>query len=1197
MFSENTLLHTGRILFNGALLLSAKLLKKADGTFTGGVLTEVAAVIAEGFALKHITDFGTYDKVMDRLTTSHPDDINHDVERLFKEATLVSLGFIEVLYAEELRKDLNYFEGCSKEEIKRFFKDLSYFFSKAKKELKSYIEEQEIKKEMIDTPGDFFTELSNHLIEQSDITFDNISKQRLKEFYAQHIPFCFQLAFKETLKNDELGFKAFELWVLDDLKKSNSDTTHTLARIEEAISQVNSGHHVLSADQLDAIGNHLVKTLEDSFKGVKFTLLRLNEEISENFERHYQISVRIIDKLEVVEDKLDALLDITQRSARDNHQLHRQMELFIEKFMAREDIQRTQRIFAGSDEIKKLIDEIKTLPTKIENRHHRYVSLKEIADTDPNEYNTAAADEAYKNLLSDQQRLEQLNKVLDDQKASVLSNYHLLYGQSEIAERSETTQQAIVLYEAGKFEELEAFLSSDSREREREFLIKEQEKLDEKKKDFALGDLMNAQTIIRNLSNHDKMRLAKAIDYFEKSITIYAYYENQYAYAKFLSDLDPNAALVEFIKALTFVEKESYNYGLILVNIGSIYFVLTEMDSAEEYYVKGINCLNRLYETIPDKVSKILMGALSNLGMIYYQENHIAKAEALYNEALELCEKETDVNKWPAEKIAVLTNLAQLLYGIDKRTESDALTFETWKLLEDYRSVNDNYDLKTAFSVYQNMGGLHYSKRNYADAEIALLTAKTIYNEDKRVKDANFIIMYPALLTCLGALYDDTDRAELALETFDTGITFCKEFASLGFLGFNDILSGLLGLKGQLLMRLYRFDECKIVLEQGISLQRILFASNRDAYAGSLAKALTELGKLHIDLSQPEESLVYLLEAEVLLRNQMENKPNVLYDQLAKLLNEIAAAYSKLGKYEKAEFYYDEQIDLYNLLSVNEPEAYEDDLALAMNNIGYLYIMTGREIEAEAFLLKALVIREKFAIGGNNGFADNLANTQTNLGILYCKMERFAEAEDFYFKSLAIREIQIVNIPGQYVLDYAKVLCNIGNLYFYWKKWDLTEVYYKKSLDVYKDLAIPNPIPFDFDAAELFSNLGLCYKYAGKTHNLRKEMYKNALDIYLKHNYLIPEKFKHLSAVYENLANIYVQENNLDKILECVRKQWVLAELFNKDEDQREKLDGYIIDLLNEYSVRTDRFEKSLYPEFESMKAIIAGQPNFQGTL
>lgn len=1188
MFSEKTLLHTGRILFNGALLLSAKLLKKADGTFTGGVLTEVAAVIAEGFALNHITDFGTYDKVMDRLTTTHPNDINHDVERLFKEATLVSSSFIEVLYEEELRKDLNYFEGCSKEEIRRFFKDLSYFFSKAKKELKSYIEEQEIKKEMIDTPGDFFTELSDHLIEQSDITFDDISKQRLKEFYAQHIPFCFQLAFKETLKNDERGFKAFELWVLDDLKKSNSDTKLTLARIEEAILRVNSAHPVLSADQLDAIGNHLVKTLEESFKGIKFTLLRLNEEISENFERNYQISVRIFNKLEVVEDKIDALFDVTQRSASDNNQLRMQMELFMEKFMAREDIQRTQRIFAGSDEIKKLIDEIKALPAQIENRHHRYVALKEVADTNPNEYNRAGVEEAYKILLADQQRLEQLNKVLDDQKAAVLSNYHLLYGQSEIAERSETTQQAIVLYEAGKFEELEAFLSSDSREREREFLVKEQEKLDEKKKDFALGDLMNAQTIIRNLSNHDKMRLAKAIDYFEKSITIYAYYENHYAYAKFLSDLDPNAALDHFIKALTFAEKENYDYGLTLVNIGSIYFVLTEMDRSEKYYIKGINCLNKLYETIPGKVSKILIGALSNLGRIYYQENKIEKAEAHYNKALELCEKETDINKWPAERIAIITNLAQLLHRINKITESDALTLTTWKLLENYREVNENYDLKTAFAVYLNMGGVHYGKRNYADAEIALMEAKTIYNEDKRFKDANFIIMYPALLSCLGSLYDDTDRVELALETFDTGIAFCNEFASLGFLAFNDVSSGLLSLKGQILMRLYQFDECKIVLEEAISLQRILFASNRDAYAGSLSTALTELGKLYIDLSQPEESLVYLLEAEVLLRNQMENKPIVLYYQLAKLLNGIAAAYFDLANHEKAQFYYNEQLDLYNLLSVNEPEVYEDDLALTMNNIGYLYMMTGREIEAEAFLLKSLVIREKFAIGGNNGFADDLANTQMNLGILYCKMERFKEAENFYFKSSAIREIQMIDIPGQFDSNYAKVLCNIGNLYFYWKKWDLAEVYYKKSLDAYKDLAIAKPIPFDFDVAELFSNLGLCYKHAGKTRSHRKEMYKNALDIYLKHNDRIPEKFQHLSAVYRNLANIYGEENNLDKILDCVRKQWVLAELFTKDEDQREKLDGYIIDLLNKFNLRTDVFEKSLYPEYESMQALIA---------
>jgi CHAT domain-containing protein/Tfp pilus assembly protein PilF len=185
-------------------------------------------------------------------------------------------------------------------------------------------------------------------------------------------------------------------------------------------------------------------------------------------------------------------------------------------------------------------------------------------------------------------------------------------------------------------------------------------------------------------------------------------------------------------------------------------------------------------------------------------------------------------------------------------------------------------------------------------------------------------------------------------------------------------------------------------------------------------------------------------------------------------------------------------------------------------DLGLLYATMGRYNSAEYYSSEALSIREQTLGKNSKAYASSL----NNLAVLYQKTARFNESEKYFDEALKVVQEQL----GAESQEYAIVLNNQAILF---SEIGRTEQAVSKLntaiaiLDKLKKKVVRNQVSFQ-------SNLALLYQQTGKL--------TEAEAIYLKLEKMLGSKDPFYAGVLNNLALLYVQMDQTDKVEDYLKR-------------------------------------------------------------
>jgi hypothetical protein len=146
-----------------------------------------------------------YSKMREYLITPNPNDLNHDLSKLLKKAALTSLGYIKSLWFEKLKQA----EDDEQREL------LESVFKQMKADLTSWLAYKTIEDDILKDPTDCLTAITDYIFTTSSVNRES----EFATFFIDILPFCFKLAYKEALKDDDnkKAFIAFQIWILQSI--------------------------------------------------------------------------------------------------------------------------------------------------------------------------------------------------------------------------------------------------------------------------------------------------------------------------------------------------------------------------------------------------------------------------------------------------------------------------------------------------------------------------------------------------------------------------------------------------------------------------------------------------------------------------------------------------------------------------------------------------------------------------------------------------------------------------------------------------------------------------------------------------------------------------------------------------------------------------------------------------------------------
>jgi CHAT domain-containing protein/Tfp pilus assembly protein PilF len=179
-------------------------------------------------------------------------------------------------------------------------------------------------------------------------------------------------------------------------------------------------------------------------------------------------------------------------------------------------------------------------------------------------------------------------------------------------------------------------------------------------------------------------------------------------------------------------------------------------------------------------------------------------------------------------------------------------------------------------------------------------------------------------------------------------------------------------------------------------------------------------------------------------------------------------------------------------------------------DLGLLYATMGRYNTAEFYSSEALSLREQTL--GRNSKAG--ASSLNNMAVLYQETARFNESEKYFDEALQVVKDQL-GVESQ---EYSTVLNNQAILFSEIGRIDQAVAKLNEAIAILEKLNKKG----QRDQVGLQSNLALLYQQTGK--------FKEAETVYLKLEKDLGSKNPYYAGVLNNLALLYIQMNQLDKV-------------------------------------------------------------------
>ena len=178
-------------------------------------------------------------------------------------------------------------------------------------------------------------------------------------------------------------------------------------------------------------------------------------------------------------------------------------------------------------------------------------------------------------------------------------------------------------------------------------------------------------------------------------------------------------------KALTiknhFHHPDDAEIGMLLNNLGSVYYNLQDYEKAKEYYEKAFEIRKGLYGLRFPEVASVL----NNLGNVYYELKDFERAKAYQKQALTI--QKAIYGETHPSVVITLNHLSKTLFAMEDKEKAKAKHYGE-RALQLAFQVYDKKHPSVAI-ILSNLGGLFLSENNYAKAREYYSQALTINRE------------------------------------------------------------------------------------------------------------------------------------------------------------------------------------------------------------------------------------------------------------------------------------------------------------------------------------------------------------------------------------------------------------------------------------------------------------------------------------
>ncbi len=266
---------------------------------TGGVvanttvLGELVKSVTGNLASNHIAKLSNhgFQQIVSRLKENDPTKVNHDLERLFRDASVKSLVYIKDLFLQDLTRVAGY-ENLNKKEKTSFNTQLEAFFNENIEDLENSIKtipREPLDKSLVKDPREYLDNITQQIFRVSSVEFDKGTEQTIRNFYANNLPYCFEIAFKEALKHDDLGFKAFQIWTIEEMQKQNMVLAEGQQTILAILEDLKNGKSYLNKaeeeEKWERVTTRIYDLLKEGLAGIKAIVTETNAIAKETNER------------------------------------------------------------------------------------------------------------------------------------------------------------------------------------------------------------------------------------------------------------------------------------------------------------------------------------------------------------------------------------------------------------------------------------------------------------------------------------------------------------------------------------------------------------------------------------------------------------------------------------------------------------------------------------------------------------------------------------------------------------------------------------------------------------------------------------------------------------------------------------------------------------------------------------------------
>ncbi len=1024
------------------------------------IIAGLAGAITGNLASNHVATLSnlSYNNLLAKLNDQDPNNVNHDLERLFRSAAVVSLEFIKTLFLKEVVTDER-ITTLTESDRKKFLNDLTLFFNENISDLRLVTKDDKtsINKTLVKDPTQFLDNTVEQIFRMTSVMFDSETEKQIKAFYANHLPYCFELAFKEALKNDDHGFKAFQIWILEEMRDQNALILQDTKNILIAIENISNAKNLLSQEQFDEILNKqkddIYTQLQTVFFGIKNDLDNVTAQINHNYDKLYKLTSDHFDlskqSHELIKEMIGLLklilekFDTPQPSDIFPHELNN-IPRHTDEFIGRETelISLEKQLHQSAKVV--LVNGIggigkSTLAKKFVQAHiHQYdhVAWVEVRQNDAGQPGTNWEDAFIEAFAYDKTLwLQGLHLQIDDNASLLDRFYGIIHSLKNLKGKN-----LLVIDNTG--EEIKKFNKILPSPPSWQVLVTSRNNLtgftpfhlDKLKKESAIelfkswfeADEQEIKVLLEEIDYHTLMieMLAKTLAASRQRLTI------QYVTEQLKGGHLNDAKLQRKIE-LSHTEEETNLFRHLLVT-----FRLSGLNEKHNIILKNFYFLLPQYYT---------------LDTIFYlfSTNEEEKDEIV--ERLDELVQKGWLNR-EDDNYSMHRLIQQAVYYQLNPINKDAET-----LID----IFTNLTFTNAFSDRRNI----YQYIPYADYLISKMSSKESVNPG-----------IAPLLNNLGVLYKDIQQYKKAEAAYGEALALYRKLAEDNPAAFEPDVAGTLNNLGNLYRIMRQYKEGEATLRETLTLYRKLSEDNPAAFEPDVAMTLNNLGVLYRNIQQYEEAETTYFEALNIRRKLAEDNPAAFEPDVATTLNNLGNLYCDLQQYKEGETVYEEALALYRKLAEDNPAAFEPDVAMTLNNLGILYCELQKYKEAEVVFIEAIGIRRKLVKDNPAAFEPHVATALNNLGNLYRDLQQYEEAETTYLEALSIRRKLAKSNPATFEPDVATTLNNLGNLYCDLQQYKKAEAAYGEALSIKREQLNKNQFIWA-KVVDLYLKLADTYKY------------------------------------------------------------------------------------------------------------------------